>query len=324
MFSNKKSPFIRHQVGFSIIEMMIAIPLGMLVVGAVLKIFTSSIEGVHLQNDYSRVQENGRMATELMVRDIRGADYWGCAGDIGQITNNLDTTDTSYDESTLPTAGSGISGNNNVISMTIAGIDVKDATDTLTLRGAGSLSGVKVSTPYMPTTAAVIHIDTVDDIAKGKILLITDCREGDLFMNTKDTTPSNAIIGHNTGVTVAGSPSNQVSTLSHTYDGSAQILNPFSKVYFIGVNPSGSHSLYRSDDGVAKELLRGVNDLQLMYGEDSSDNGSANIFTATPANMDNVISIRASITAESAENASGASLDRTYHTTANIRNRTLQ
>jgi type IV pilus assembly protein PilW len=322
VFSKEKGTF-KAQSGFSIIEMMIAIPLGLLVVAAVLQVFTASIQGVHLQNGFSRVQENGRMATQLITRDIRGADYWGCAGDIGSITNHLDTTDSAYNASILPTAGRGVDGANNVVSQTISGITVKDATDTLTLRGAGSLSGVKVTTPYMPTTAAVIHISTGSSLAKGDIILISDCKEADLFSNTEQNTPNSGNIGHNTGALSVGI-ANASKNLSHTYGGDAQILAPFTKVYFIGVNNSGSHSLYRSDNGVARELVRGINDLQLMYGEDNSGNGSANSFTATPTNMDNVISIRASLTAESGESSSGKPLERTYHTTANIRNRTLQ
>lgn len=322
-FFHKKNDCSQQQCGFSLIELMISIVLGLLVLAAILKVFSSSIQGVHLQNSFSRVQENGRIATELMARDIRGADYWGCSGDIDEITNHLDTTSGSgYDESILPTAGAGIDGDNDVTSQTIAGITVKDDTDTLTLRGATSLSGVKVSPPFMPTTSAVIHITTGSDLAKGDIILISDCKAADLFSNTQENTPTNGNIGHNTGNLNDGI-NNATKDLSHTYGGDAQILTPFANVYFIGINGSGTHSLYRSEDGEPRELVRGINDLQIIYGEDTSDNGSVNSFTATPSNMNNVISIRVSITAESGESSSGTSLERTYHTTANIRNRTL-
>ncbi|WP_354623371.1 PilW family protein [Psychromonas sp. MME2] len=326
---SKKSGSLSLQRGFSLIEMMIAIPLGLLVMLAVLQIFTSSLQGVHLQNGFARVQESGRMATELMIRDIRGADYWGCAGDVSQITNHLDTTDANYNQSILPTAGAGLAGSNNVTSATIGGISVKDATDTLTLRGAGSLSGVKVTPPFMPTVAAVIHVDTTTTIPKGQVILISDCREADLFSNSQETKANdgaNSNIAHATGnIVVSGAIDNATKDLSHTYDGSAQILSPFAKVYFIGVNASGTHSLYRSDNGVAKELVRGINDLQIMYGEDTSDNGSADTFAdaASVTNMDNVRSVRVALTAESGESASGTALEKTYQVTANIRNRTL-
>ena len=318
-----KSHDLPSQTGFSIVELMISISLGLLVLAAVLKIFTASMEGVHLQSAFSRVQENGRLATELIIRDIRGADYWGCVGDIDEITNNLNTTDSDYDASVLPTAGDGIGGSNDVTSQTISSINVKDNTDTLILRGASSISGVTVTTPYMPTTAAVLHINTGSSIAKGDIILISDCQEADLFSNTQQNTPTNGNIGHNTG-NLASGINNIRNTLSHTYGGNAQILKPYSKQYFIGVNSSGSDSLYRADNGVANELVRGINNLQIMYGEDTNANGSINIFTATPTNMDQVLSIRVNLTSESGESTPGSPLERTYQTTANIRNRTLQ
>ena len=318
-----KSYDLPDQAGFSIVELMISISLGLLVLAAVLKIFTANLEGVHLQNAFSRVQENGRLATELIIRDIRGADYWGCVGDIDEISNNLDTTDSNYDASLLPTAGDGVGGSNDVTSQTIASINVKDNTDILILRGASSIAGITITTPYMPSTAAVLHINTGSSIAKGDVILIADCQNADLFSNTQENTPTNGNIGHNTG-SLASGIKNATKNLSKTYGGNAQILTPYTKQYFIGINSSGSDSLYRADNGVANELVRGINNLQVMYGEDTNANGSVNIFTATPTNMAQVLSIRVSLTSESGESSAGSQLERTYQTTANIRNRTLQ
>lgn len=311
------------QSGFSVIELMISISLGLLVLLAVLEIFSASMQGVHLQNNFSRVQENGRLATELIVRDIRGADYWGCIDDISEISNHLDTSPSSgYNPSILPTAGHAINGQNDVTSQTISSINVTDNTDILTLRGATSISGVKINAP-MSATDETIQVSISNSIPQGHVILISDCREADLFSNTEQTTSTNAQIGHAVG-TLSTGIDNVSSNLSHTYGEDAQILSPYTKVYFIGENNSSSNSLYRADNGVVNELVRGVNNLQLMYGEDTSGDGSINIFTATPTDIDQVLSIRVSITAESGDNAQGTSLERTYNTTANIRNRTLQ
>ena len=317
-----KQHSLPRQAGFSLIELMISIPLGLLVIAAVLSIFTAGMEGTHLQNSFSRVQENGRLATELIARDIRGADYWGCIDDISEITNNLDTTHSDYDVSILPTAGNGIDGVNNMQSQTIYSITVKVNTDTLILRGASSIPGVKMTTS-MPTTAAVVKINTGVSIEKGDIILISDCKKADLFSNTQTNTKNSGNIGHNSG-NLSGGIDNANSSLSDIYEKSSQILIPYTKQYFIGVNRSGSHSLYRADDGIANELVRGINNMQIIYGEDTNANGSVNIFTPTPTNMDQVLSIRVRLTSESGESSSGTPLERTYQTTANIRNRTLQ
>jgi type IV pilus assembly protein PilW len=318
-----KSRELPVQTGFSIIELMISIPIGLLVLAAVLKIFTASMEGVHLQNGFSRVQENGRIATELMVRDIRGADYWGCAGGIANITSHLDTTDTDYDASLYPPINSGVAGGNDVATFTIDGVNVVGGTDTLTLRGSNSLSDINL-TATMPGTAAVIKINTGSSLALGDIVLISDCRQADLFSNTITNTPGSGNLGHAEGnIALAGAVNNSEKNFENPYAPGAQILTPFTKQYFIGVNTAGTNSLYRADNGDANELVRGINNLQIMYGEDTSGNGSVNTFTATPTDMDEVLSIRVSLTAESGPSSSGTPLQRTYQTTANIRNRTL-
>ncbi|WP_028865412.1 PilW family protein [Psychromonas aquimarina] len=316
-----------RQRGFSLIELMIAVPFGLLVMLAVLQVFTANIQSVNLQNAYSRVQENGRVATELMIRDIRTADYWGCIRDTSLIVNHLDTTDPDYDAALMSSGGSGVAGEDNVSSKTIASINVKDDTDTLTLRGAGSFSGVKVVPPYMTPNAAAIHINTGVNIAKGQIILISDCTGADLFSNTAGNTFNSGSIIHNTGaLPVAGAVANAIKPMSHTYETSAQIMIPHVKTYFIGQNSGSSFSLFRSDNGVASELVRGVNDLQLVYGEDTNGNGSADSFSnaASVTDMDTVRSVRLSLVADSGDSSSGTTLERTYSITANIRNRTLQ
>jgi len=310
------------QAGFSIIELMISISLGLLVLLAVLEIFSNSMQGVHLQSNFSRVQEKGRLAIELMARDIRGADNWGCSSDISKITNNLDTTNSKYDASILPTAGKAIDGSNDVLSQTISGINVLDNTDTLTLRGATSIPGLKVNTS-MSVPNDPIKITSSSEIPIGELILISDCREADLFSNTAQINSGNGEMTHNLNAITTGI-NNISNSLSHSYGQDAQILRPYTKIYFVGINSTGTNSLYRADNGIANELVRGINDLQIIYGEDTSDNESANIFTTVPSDMDQVLSIRVSLTAESDSNSQGTSLERTYNTTANIRNRTLQ
>ena len=307
------------QSGFSIIELMISIALGLLVLLAVLEIFSVSMQGVHSQNNFSRVQENGRLATELIVRDIRGADYWGCSADI---INNLDKDASGYNTSIFSAASPTIEGSNNVTSQTIASISVMDNTDTLILRGATSISAVRIKSA-MSSANDAIEVNISGSIPKGDVILISDCLKADLFYNTEQTSSTNAKIGHTSSALATGIKNEKVS-LSHAYGKDAQILRPYTKVYFIGINSAGTNSLYREDNGVANELVRGISDLQIIYGKDTSGNGSTDIFTDMTNNMDQVLSIRVIITAISSDSSQGTQLERTYNTTANIRNRTLQ
>jgi type IV pilus assembly protein PilW len=307
---------------------MIAIPLSVLVLFAVMKIFSANIQGVHMQNAFSRVQENGRMVIELLSRDIRGADYWGCANDITTIANNLDTSDSDYSDVDLLLGDGGLEGSENVSSLTIAGITVLDGTDTLTLRGSQSLSGVTIEEPYMTSNSAAIHISTGSGIETGDIILVTDCEVGDIFTNTAGNTDTSGSLDHNTGnVSVTDAIDNGDKELATTYEGDAQILSPSSKTYFIGESGSGGgvYSLYRSVNGTASEMVRGINDLQLMYGEDTNGSGSVDTYSDADGvtDMDNVLAIRVQLVSVSGNGASGSSLERTYTVATSIRNRTL-
>ncbi|WP_239796127.1 PilW family protein [Candidatus Nitrotoga arctica] len=63
----------RHQEGFSLVELMIAITLGLIVLLAVGSIFIGSRQTYRVQEDNARLQEAGRYALEVIGRSIRQA-----------------------------------------------------------------------------------------------------------------------------------------------------------------------------------------------------------------------------------------------------------
>jgi type IV pilus assembly protein PilW len=66
------------QTGLSLIEIMIALLIGALLIGGVLQIFIASQQTYRLQENLSRLQENGRIALDFIGRDVRMTSYWGC------------------------------------------------------------------------------------------------------------------------------------------------------------------------------------------------------------------------------------------------------
>lgn len=63
----------RHEAGFSLVELMIAITLGLIVLLAVGSIFIGSRQTYRVQEDNARLQEAGRYALEVLGRSIRQA-----------------------------------------------------------------------------------------------------------------------------------------------------------------------------------------------------------------------------------------------------------
>lgn len=314
-----------HQQGLSIIELMVAVALSSLLLFGVLNIFDGTKRSTQIANSFSRVQEGGRIATEMMARDIRMADYWGCTPDSSKIFDHLDSSDSDYSAELNPASQEGINGADNVGNgVTVGGIPVKAGTDTLTLRGASRHPNLKIVSPYMTPNSATIHVSTGTDVPKGMVLLISDCNAADLFSNTQNNTRTSGQINHATG-TVNSGPDNAIKDMSQTYGADAQILIPTVRTYFIGQPPGTTiWSLWRRVDGQNQELVRDVEDLQIVYGEDSSGDGSVDGFdVASGVDMEDVISVRVALDVRNTSSTTSDPMSRNFTVTANVRNRSL-
>lgn len=73
---NNGSP--NRQQGLTLIEILIALLLGVFLIGGVLEIFVNTKETNRMQEALSRLQENGRFAMEFIGRDMRMASYSFC------------------------------------------------------------------------------------------------------------------------------------------------------------------------------------------------------------------------------------------------------
>lgn len=94
------------QSGFGLIELMIAMVLGLLVLGAAIAVFQSNQRTFNANEGQNRIQEGARAAYEMMSRDIRAAGGTACS-----YTATPDPEHTySADETnllTLPISGTG-------------------------------------------------------------------------------------------------------------------------------------------------------------------------------------------------------------------------
>ena len=65
--------FSRTRRGFSLIELMVAITLGLLLTAGLVQLFTSTKVTFNTNDALARVQENGRFALENLKRELREA-----------------------------------------------------------------------------------------------------------------------------------------------------------------------------------------------------------------------------------------------------------
>jgi type IV pilus assembly protein PilW len=79
---------LHRQGGLSLIELMIALLVGLLLLGGLIQIYVSSKQGYNAQEQLARMQESGRFAMDLITRDLRRAGYWGGNRNLAVITGN--------------------------------------------------------------------------------------------------------------------------------------------------------------------------------------------------------------------------------------------
>ena len=77
--------------GLSLIELLVAMALGLLIIAGVGQIYLAAKRSYDIQTNIAQIQEVGRFVTEILTQDIRRAGYWGL---FNLNTASLDTAPT--------------------------------------------------------------------------------------------------------------------------------------------------------------------------------------------------------------------------------------
>ena len=273
-----------NQSGLSLVELMIAITLGLFLLTGVVQVFLSSKNVYTSQQAMSRVQEAGRLAIDFMAKDIRMAGYMGCNTRAANMTtvNTLNSaTDFKYD------FNKGIQGY-TASSLPAGAIATtpEAGTDIVVIRNAGG-SGVRITqtnnsaqlfAEKLAVEAGVCAggTDRISGICEKDILVVSDCVKARVFQATNVTAGGSDvnIVHSNTAIT----PGNAISSWggastseSEQFKPGAEILVATTKTYFIANNATtGRPSLWQSVNGIDTELLEGVEDMSILYGVDTS------------------------------------------------------
>jgi len=86
---------MKKQAGFTLIEIMIALLIGLIIIAATITIYISTIKGSSDTLNSARLNHDLESAMSLMVNDIRRAGYWGRAIAGADSSTNPFTTGTA-------------------------------------------------------------------------------------------------------------------------------------------------------------------------------------------------------------------------------------
>lgn len=321
--------------GLSLVELMIAMMLGMLVAGAAITIFMSNRQTYRATDNLGRIQENLRTSFELMARDVREAGGNPCANDlpIANVLNNPGGTWWSnwnggmigYDGGTDAQGLTTGSGTGQRVAGTDA-IEIKASTD----------SNIRVVVK-MPEPAADIEVNSTTGLQNNDVIMICDFNQASIVQITQ--TPAGLKIQHNSG---AGSPGNCTKHLGYPvvctngagnspylYDQNAVIAVYRAMQWYVGNNDRGGRSLYRRSlrfngaapsDNNPEEIADGVTNMQLMY----LVRGAGGYVDASAGpDWPNVVAVKITLTLQGSDNVStdGTPIARTLDHTVALRNR---
>jgi len=158
--------------------------------------------------------------------------------------------------------------------------------------------------PYQDSAGVFVTSASAGQLANGELAVMTDCSKASLFQITNVSTSSGRVDHSSASYT----PGNTGPVWSETYGAGAQLLFFNTYVFYIGVGIDGSPSLYMDTLGVTggstaalsapQELVSGVENMQILYGVDTSlsDHIPDNFQTADTVdaanNWPNVVSVR--------------------------------
>lgn len=291
---------MKKQFGFSIVELMIAITLGMLVTGAVMSVFLTSSKTNKTQDNMARLQENARFALNKMQTDIRMAGYRGCLGRKGSTpdfvktpTTNVTNVINSYgyeDNLAISLQGFKASGASwsPALDASISGaIPTPSAgSDVITVRmGVGT--GTPLTAAMASSSADIPIASNPDNLAVGSTALIADCVTSTVFKVTGVT----ATTVNHTAV------SNTTTNLGRAFGTDAMVMPISTVTYYVGASNdlSAGLSLWRkTNGGSSEELADNVESLKMLYGEDINGDLSPDKYVTADnvTNMNNVIAVK--------------------------------
>lgn len=313
---------VPQQRGLTLIELMIALALGLVLVAAMGYLYVGQRQSWRTLEAVARLQENGRYALELLGQDLRMAGYGGCLS-LAELRPALRAKldDAAKNDRFIALlnpflqqgwavrgfAGWGVDRNlDGSVNPADRPDNYLNDTDTLLVVGGGN-PAVPLSAAMANVNAAIPLAGNTRDFRQGELSLVADCQQGDVFR------ASDADSGYSTSHTTSLPHSNLRNTgnaLSKSYGGEALVMPLNLNVYYLRRRVSGAlPSLYRlpwasnsvgpnnAGWGTSEELVEGVEDMRIVYGEDTDNDGAVDTYrtAAGVADWSRVRAVRVSL-----------------------------
>lgn len=263
----------RHR-GFSLVELMVAITIGLIILAAISAVFVSSKRSYSTQDRLARLQENARFAMQFMTRDVRMAGYSGCVKDLPNVNNTLNVGTNFLFMMNIPLEGIDNADSSSAWSPSGGGkpANMKDGTDAIAIR-SGDPSQITNLASAMESESDALVVSSTTGFSDNNIIMVADCSNADVLQITDVNSPA---LEH--AANAGNTPGNSSANLGKLYDTAAQVMKFYTRVYFVANRADGTPALFLNENGDVQELVEGVEDLQVLYGVDTDADGAPNVY----------------------------------------------
>jgi len=331
------TPAWRASSGFGLVEMMVALALGLLVVGGAMVLFMATRQANGSTDNLSRMADSVRTSHDLLTRELRHAGATPC--DAQLLAANVLNTAQGAAPAWWAVWGEPLRGYTG--STAFAGADFGTAvgqrvsgTAAVALRYGAALDTVSITAHNTGTQTFTTNINN-HGIAAGDLLLVCSYRQAAIFQATAANIANGTFVHGGSG----GTPGNCGTGLGlptlcapastvYQFSVGSQVGRYTAAGWYIGNNgrsDSGGRSLYRVTRLGSEEVADGVRDLQLGY---LIDGASDYVAADTVSDWTRVTAVRLDITYESPEanvatngtSSNAGRLTRSVGYTINLRN----
>ncbi|WP_018410590.1 prepilin-type N-terminal cleavage/methylation domain-containing protein [Methyloversatilis thermotolerans] len=298
------------QGGSSLIELMIALAIGLFITAAAISLMLGNRQTYDTTEGLSRIQESARIAFELLARDLREAGLNSCGG-ARQFVNILNSPSSLW--WTQWNGGLRGYGGSDAFSGAAFGSAVgQRATGTSALHIMRSGSQPNTVSSHDTASQTITLSPRNAGLAAGDLAIVCNFSQASLFQvsaagtNTVAHAPDGSPGNCSRGLGFANPPDCSQNGQTYRYEANAVVMKLESLAWYVGNtgrSSTTSRSLFRvapqNNAGtlslVAEEVLDGVIDLQVDY---LLEGGSAYVAASAVSDWTSVTGVRLQLVIE--------------------------
>ena len=205
--------------GFSLVELLVAMTLGLFLVSGMIAVFAGNKRSAELNTAMSTLQENARFALDAIVRDLRMAGHQGCLDSNGGAVSIRANAPPTADLASTAVTGAVItdtSGWDPVPALGSGTAAFSAPTDRPAVPGThavvaqfGGPSSHLLAAPMrsggIPSPSATLQVAGAPDLQVGDYAIVSSCETGELFQVTGVTPDGDdTLIAHGAGANDSG------------------------------------------------------------------------------------------------------------------------